>query len=188
VKTRVLLCSAIAAGLLAGVPGAEAATPTLDGKKTKTLSFTAVAAPQANDVTATQNDLDGVERVTCSPPLCASFDFVYKPAKGVKAIGLAFESSWTVPVGVDIDFYVAAVDKRGDATEIASCGASAGNRERIYLPASDFKSGKKYRMIAYFYRAANETVTTKVTFNGANEVPATVPSDAEAAAPINCGL
>jgi hypothetical protein len=188
VTPRTLLATGLVAGLLLGVSGAEAAPKTLDGKKVKTLSFTAVAPPQVNDATALQNDLDSVERVTCGPPLCAFMDFVYKPAKGVKATGLLFESSWAAPVGTDIDLYVASVDKRGDAFQVAACGASAGTHERIYVPASAFKAGKTYRMIAYFYRSVGETVTTKVTLNAPNSVPTTVPTEAEAAAPINCGL
>jgi len=189
VKPRVLISAVLVAGLALAVPGAQAAPKTLDGKAVKTISFTAVADPAVNDATALQNDLDGIERVTCEKPLCAYLDFVYKPAKGVKAQGLLFESSWTAPVGTDIDLYVAAVDRRGDAYEIASCGASAGTHERLYVPASAFKSGKKYRMIAYFYRSVGETVTTKVTFNAPNSVPTTVPADVETnVGHVNCGL
>lgn len=188
-KPRILLSAAVAAGLVLGVSGAEAAPKTLDGKKTKTLSFTAVGVPQTNDVAAMQSDLDGLERVNCVMPVCAHMDFVYRPAKGVKPVGLAFESTWTAPVGADIDLYVAALDKRGDPMQMASCGASVGNRERIYLPASSFRVGKTYRVVAYFYRTVNETVTTKVTFNGKNEIPATAPAELEDnVAPVNCGL
>ena len=188
-QPRLLLSAGLVAGLVLGVSGAEAAPKTLDGKKVKTITFTAEAPPQANDATALQNDLEEIERVTCTPPLCASLDFVYKPAKGVKATGLLFESSWTAPVGTDIDLYVASVDRRGDAYELASCGASAGTHERLYVPASSFKPGKTYRMIAYFYRSVGETVTTKVTFNGPNDIPTTAPAEfEETVGHVNCGL
>jgi hypothetical protein len=186
---RLAVAATVAAGLALSATGADAApVPTLDGKKTKTISFTAVGAPQANDVPATVNDLNGVERVYCEPPLCAYKDFVFKPAKGVKAVGLAFESSWTTPVGVDIDLYVAALDRHGDPSDIGHCGASYCTHEQVYLLANNFKPGKKYRMIAYFYRTANETVTTKVTFNGADTIPTTVPSEVDSNVYVNCGL
>lgn len=187
-KPRLVLATCLAGALAVSTGAAHAGPPTLDGKKTKTISFTAVGAPQANDLAALQSDLDGAERVNCTMPTCAHLDFVYKPAKGVKAVGLAFESSWAAPAGVDVDLYVAALDKHGDPSQIGQCGASLGNHERIYLAASNFKVGRKYRMIAYFYRTIGDTVTTKVTFNGANEIPTTVPAEIDNAVYLNCGL
>jgi len=186
---RLALAATVAAGLALSTSGAEAApVKVLDGKKTKVISFTSVVTGQVNDATANLNDLNSVDRVSCEPPLCAYQDFVYQPAKGVKAVALSFESSWSAPVGSDIDLYVASLDRHGEATDIGHCGASVGNRELVYLTAGNFKPGKKYRMIAYFYRAVSETVTTRVIFNGSNRIPTTVPSEVDSNVYVNCGL
>jgi hypothetical protein len=188
---RLALAATVAAGLALSTAGADAASPVLDGKKTKVLTMTAVAGPQAHDADLPDADLEFPDRLNCDKATCAALDFVYKPAKGVKPVGLAFEASWSTPAAVDIDLYVGAVDKYGDATEIEGghCGAGYGTHERVWLGKANFKPGKTYRVVAYFYRTANETVKTQVIFNGSNRIPATVPSEADGVVyPINCGL
>lgn len=191
---RLALAATVAAGLALSTSGADAAPPpVLDGKRTKTLTFKAVGAPQdqsANQVTSIVGILTGDEYnpVDCSMPACAYLDFKYLPARGVKAKALAFQSTWASPAA-DIDLYVASIDKYGDPTDIAHCGAGVGTREQIHLAANNFKPGRIYRIVAVFYRTVNESVTTKVTFNGANTVPTTAPSEVDGAVyPINCGL
>lgn len=189
--SRLVLAATVAAGLALSTTGAQAATPVLDGKKTKVLTLKAVAGLQTHDADLPSADLEFPDRLNCGKATCATLDFIYKPAKGVKPVGLAFEASWSTPVGTDVDLYVGAVDKYGEATEVdgGHCGAAYGTHERIYLDKTNFKPGKKYRVVAYFYRTVNETVTTKVTFNGANAIPTTVPAEAdELVYPINCGL
>lgn len=188
---RPLVATALVGVLAAGMTGAEAAPKTLDGKKTKVLSVTAVAPPQAHDADLPNTDLEFPDRLNCDKATCATLDFVYRPAKGVKPVGLAFEANWSTPVATDVDLYVGVVDKYGEATEIdgGHCGAGYGTRERVWLDKVNFKPGKTYRVVAYFYRTANEKVTAKVTFNGAKDIPTTVPAEADGVVyPVNCGL
>jgi hypothetical protein len=189
---RLAVAATVAAGLALSATGAQAAKPpVLDGKKTKVLTLKAVAGPQTHDADLPDTDLNFPDRLNCDKATCATLDFVYAPAKGVKTVGLAFEATWATPVLTDIDLYVGAVDRYGEATEVdgGHCGAGYGTHERVWLSKATFKPGKTYRVVAYFYRTAGETVTTKVTFNGANQIPSTVPAEADGVVyPINCGL
>lgn len=189
---RLTLAATLAAGLALSTTSADAAKPpVLDGKKTKVLTLKSLAGPQTHDADLPNTDLEFPDRLNCAKATCATLDFVYKPAAGVKPIGLAFEASWSTPALVDVDLYVGAVDRHGEATEVEGghCGAGYGTHERVWLDKRNFKPGKTYRAVAYFYRTANETVTTKVTFNGAKNIATTVPAEADGAVyPVNCGL
>lgn len=186
-KTRLLTAATLAGALALTLTGAEAATPTLDGKKVKVLTLKATASAQDHDsdfVTGSAG-LDP-ERVACTPPRCARLDFVYKPAKGV-AGNILFEAKWTVPAE-DMDLYVAEIDKYGDATELASCGASAGTSEKVFVDRSLLKAGHKYAMIVDFYRTANESVTATATMPATNTVKTTAPAQIDNVQKINCGI
>ena len=182
-KARLVLAPVLAAGLVLGMAGAEAGPKNLDGKKVKTLTWTATGAPQANDADLVA--LSGPDRVECAPPRCAKFPFKFLPAKGVKASGLMFQATWTLPVA-DIDLYVAEIGKDGSFSDIGHCGTFAGNTEKVYLPRSAFKPGKWYAVIVDFYRTANEVVTASVTFPGTNSIKQTAPEAIDSVQPVNC--
>lgn len=187
-RTR-LVTTAVVLGALAAAHGsAQAATATLDGKKTKKLTATFSPAPQSHDSDlVTDAAKSNVDRTTCAAPRCERLPFVFKPAKGVKG-GMAFTVAWSVP-GEDIDLYVAEIAKDGSsAGEVAHCGASAGTSERLQLSSSDFKPGKKYALIADFYRSTGGKVTATVTFPGTTAIKTTAPSTVDGVVPINCGL
>lgn len=184
-KTRLVTATVLAGALALSVSGAQAATPVLDGKKVKTLTLKSTPTAQDNDADLVTGLVDGPERVACSAPRCARLPFVFKPAKGVKG-DLAFTTSWTVP-GEDMDLYVAQILKDGSATEVAHCGASAGTKETLVLPASTFKAGKTYALIVDFYRTTGQSVTSTVTFPSSAKAPATLPADSDALG-ANCGL
>lgn len=182
-KTRVLVCSAMAAGLFAGVSGAEAAPKTLDGTKTKKLTLTANGGAQDNDgwtaydAVAIADEgvanqlpapLKRVEAEQCTPPTCAVLEFVYRPAKGVKG-GLMFTANWTNPAS-DIDLYVVQIDKKGGRTEVGSCGGFGSASEKVYLAPNELKAGRKYALVMLFFRSLNETATGTVEIN----VPSTI--------------
>jgi hypothetical protein len=186
--TRLVLVPALVAGLALSLTGAEAAsTKTLDGKKVKTITWTATAGAEEHDADLVTGQLGGPERVECEAPRCAKFPFVFAPAKGVKAKGLMFTATWTVPVQ-DMDFYVAAVAKDGSYSQIATCGTFAGTSEKIYLDRSALKPGKKYAVVVDFYRTLSDTVTAKVEFPGTNTIKQSVPAAIDDVQPVNCGL
>jgi hypothetical protein len=184
-KTRLVLVPTLVAGLALSLTHAQAAaTKTLDGKKVKSITWQAPTTPQAND--ADLVSLDGPDRVECEAPRCAKFPFVFAPAKGVTASGLIFTATWTIPVE-DVDLYVAAVGKDGSYSDIGHCGTFAGTTEKVFLPRSAFKPGKKYAVIVDFYRTASDTVTAKVEFPGTNTIKATMPAAVDDVQPFNCG-
>ena len=188
-QIRFVATLAVAGGLVLSHTGAQAAgTPTLDGKKTKTLSTTFTPTPQSHDSDLITDQVkSSTDRTMCTAPRCGWMPFVFKPAKGVKG-GMAFTITWSVP-GEDIDLYVAEVAKDGSSGgEVAHCGASAGTSERIQLSSSDFKAGKKYALIADFYRSTGGKVTATIAFPGTTSIKTTAPSTVDGALPINCGL
>jgi hypothetical protein len=186
VKIRLITAAVVAGGLVASMSGAEAAVKTLDGAKTKTLTATFTPTAQDNDSDLVTGLAGGPERVACAAPRCARLPFLYKPAKGVKG-PLSFKLTWSVPAE-DMDLYVAELDKRGEATELAHCGASAGTSEQLLVDASTFKSGKTYALIADFYRATGSAVTATVSLPGAVTNKAVVPDAVDSLQPTNCGL
>jgi hypothetical protein len=188
-RARLVLLPVLVAGLVLSLSGAEAATKALDGKKVKSLAWTVVGAPQDNDPSLATDQLPGgdSERVHCAPPRCAILPFGYVPAKGVKpAKDLAFEAAWSTP-GADIDLYVAEIDKYGDLTEIDHCGAGVGSSEKVWIPGTEFKAGRKYAVVVDFYRTVNESVKVTALWNGPNTMTTTIPAQADAVAGQNCG-
>jgi hypothetical protein len=182
-RARLVLAPALAAGLLLATAGAEAATPTLDGKKTKKLTFVDDGGAQSNDAwtvydLAQEGDLgdslpDQLRRVDpadCQAPLCGVHEFVYKPAKGVKG-GIMVTTTWANPVS-DADISFMQIEKDGSRTEIGSCGFTGQPHEKIYVEPSALKAGKKYAVVVMFFRSAAETFTTEAEIN----VPSTIKS------------
>ncbi len=186
-KVRLATAATLVGALALSISGAEAAaTPTLDGKKVKVLTLTATAAVQDHDsdqVTTLVNDSDPTQ---CVAPACSRLTFTYKPAKGVKG-DLMLTSTWTNPAA-DIDLYFAEVLKDGSSAEIANCASAGGPSEKIFVEASALKPGKKYALIAFFFRTANETVNTKVEIAVPNSIKTSVPAAADELADANCTL
>lgn len=182
-RTR-LLATALACGALALTHSAQAAgTPTLDGKKTKTLTATFSPGAQDHDADFATGSLLGDDRVNCAAARCGTLPFTYKPAKGVKG-DLSFTIKWGTP-GDDFDLYVVEYAKDGSRSQVATCGASAGTSETVVVAGSDLKSGKKYGLLVDYYRAASDKVSATVSFPGTATVKS-LPSDA--VLPEGCGL
>ncbi len=183
-KVRLITAATIAGALLLSMSGAQAAPPTLDGKKIKVLELTAVGAPQAND--ADQASLDDVDRTNCVAPRCSRLEFVYKPAKGIVG-DLMLTTTWTNPTS-DIDLYFGEVLKDGSSVELGHC-ASAGNpSEKLFVEAKTLKKGKKYVLVADFFRTANETVKSKVEIAVPDSTKTTIPADVDEFTSLNCTL
>ncbi len=198
-NARLVLAPALVGVLVAGVAGAQAAPPTLDGRKVKTLKATYTPASQDHDAdqvtefVASLNEVlpaplpvTAADRMACKPPRCGRLEFVYKPAKGVRG-GLAVQTSWSTP-GTDVDLYLVEIAKDGTASDLQHCGASAGTSEKFFVAGSSLKPGKKYAVITDFYRVASDTVTTQVTFPGTVSTKSTAPAQVDAVVPVNCGL
>lgn len=176
------------AGLLAGVlalsgSGAEAATPTLDGKKVKSLRVTATSGIEEHD-----SDLAGTggDPLECGKPRCVRLPFRYQPAKGIKG-GLLFTATWRTP-GTDIDLFVGEVDKKGRTTRVAACASSGPPSEKVYLAPAELRPGRTYVMVLDFFRAVNEPVVGTVEINVPNSVKTTVPAKVDDLRAINCTL
>jgi len=187
-RARHTIVLAAAAAVVAALP-AHAATPTLDGKKTKTLHFSAASKAQDNDsnlVTDLANPGLPVsprpdDYAKCPAARCIAWSFVYKPAKGVKRGPFSVKINWTLP-GQDYDLYVLD-SKYGD---VGHCGASAGQGEYVFVDAP--VPGHKYLVVVDQYRAAPDTVTATVSFPAVSFKPAApVPADA-GGFPVACGF
>ncbi|MBV9098753.1 MAG: hypothetical protein JO079_11915 [Frankiaceae bacterium] len=188
-RVRLFTAAAAAAVLAATVP-AHAATPTLDGKKVKTLTFTGTATPQTHDTDlagdqAGANPAGGrpADYTHCPASRCFTWKFVYKPAKGVRPGPVSVKLSWTLPVE-DFDLYVFDA-KFGD---VGHCGASAGTSETVTIdPATP---GHTYLIVADEYRAGPDTVKATVNFPATaftSQVPGGAPATV-AIFPVGCGL
>jgi len=177
-RYRGILAVTAAAALMATVP-AHAATPTLDGKKTKVLTYKDnVTAPQDND----KDIASSGDRTNCAPPRCARFTFLYKPAKHVKAGPFSARISWTFPVE-DYDLYVV----QDNAGDVGHCGAGAGVSEVVVI--SNPVPGHRYTIVIDHYRALPDTVTATVSFPAKDKVATTVPGNVDGAfEPINCAI
>lgn len=178
-RARSSIIVAAVAALVATIP-AHAATPTLDGKKTKTLTFKdVVTTPQDNDKDFASTT--STDRTQCSEPRCSKFTFVYKPAKGVKAGAFSVRIAWTYPVE-DFDLYVV----QDHSGAVAKCAAAAGTSEVAVV--TDPLPGHHYTVVIDHYRALPDTVTATVTFPAKAKVATTVPTTAEKLEPVNCGI
>ncbi len=183
-KIRLITAAVVAAGLAVSVSGAQAATPTLDGKKVKSLSLTASGGAQSND--KDQVALESSDRLACAAPRCAKLTFTYAPAKGLSNADLMFTATWANPAS-DIDLYVGELDKRGNATDIGHCGGTGTTSEKVFIPKSALKAGKTYVVVVDFFRSVNETATGKVEIGVPNSIKSTVPAAVDAALfPVNC--
>lgn len=189
-KIRLVTAAALAGGLALSVSGAQAATPTIDGKKVTSLTLTANGGVQSND--AEQASLATTDRLACAAPRCAKLTFTYAPAKGLKNGDLRFTATWTNPAS-DIDLYVGELDKKGNASDIGHCGGTGGTSEKVFLPKSSLKAGHRYVMVLDFYRSLNETATGKVEIGVPNTIKSTVPASLDGQVPgtvfpVNCIL
>jgi hypothetical protein len=188
VRKRLVLTAAAFSAFALAAPGALASsTPVLDGKKVTKLTLAASGGLQDHDDDNTQL-LASVDRANCAPPRCAVLKFVYKPAKGVQGDTL-YTIKWTNPAS-DMDLYVAAVDKKGEMSEVGAthCGGGAGTSEKVFVPAGTLKSGKTYALVADFFRSVNDNVTGTVEMP-ASDFARPVPAQADGALyPINCTL
>lgn len=189
-RARHTVVLAAAAALLAALP-AHASTPTLDGKKTKVLTFKGASTPQDNDanVVADQGGPNAPgsnprpdDYAKCSAARCLTWSFVYKPAKGVKRGPFSAKLAWTFPVE-DYDLYVLDA-KYGD---VGHCGASAGTAE--YVNVDTPVPGHKYLVVVDEYRALPDTVSVTVSFPGVPFKAATpVAPNNVAVFPFACGV
>ena len=154
-----LLCGALALPHVARAAG----TPTLDGKKVRTLTTSFAPKAQDHDSDFVTGSLGGDDRVNCAADRCGTFPFTFKPAKGVKG-DLVFTISWTTP-GQDFDLYVVEYAKDGSRSQVATCGAFAGTSEKVVVSSSDLRAGKKYGLLVDYYRTpGTEKVTGTVAF------------------------
>ena len=175
-----LVCGALALPHTASA----AATPTLDGKKVKTLSTTFTPGSQDHDSEFVTGSLGGSDRVNCAAARCGTLPFTYLPAKGVKG-DLVFSISWGTP-GDDFDLYVVEYAKDGSRSQVATCGAFAGTSEKVVVPGSDLRRGKKYALLVDYYRVTSDKVAATVSFPGTGSVKS-LPSDATGVQE-GCGL
>lgn len=178
-RIRPLVTLAAAAAVAAALP-AHAASPTIDGKKTKTLTFKdVVAAPQDND--ADYAALTSTDRTRCTRPRCSKFTFLFKPAKGVKRGPMSVRIAWTAPVE-DYDLYVV----QDNAGVVGQCGAAAGTSETVVVPTP--APGHRYTVVIDHYRAVPDTVTATVAFPATAKIATTAPGAVDNLQPTNCGI
>jgi uncharacterized protein YjiK len=178
-RVRHLLALATAALAVAtAVPTHAAGIATLDGKKVRKIVRTASGGLQAND--ADTASIDDVNRADCAMPRCYRLDFVYQPAPGVKG-NVLFKITWTNPAS-DYDLYVT-TDKRG---QLAHCGGPGGLGEQLVLSGKSLKPGKRYSLVADFFRSVNDKVTATVEFPTATAAGTAVPAAADTIFPANC--
>ena len=178
---RLLALAAVTFAAAAVVPSEAAAAPVLDGKRVKVVTRTVTAPAQQHD--AENAALDLPDRLACAMPRCYRLDFVYAPAKGVTG-DVLFAVRWASPAA-DVDLYVATWKN----TEVAHCGAVAGTGELLVLPAARFKPGRRYTLVADFFRAPSaEQVTARVELPATRAQGRTVPSNADTTRPPNCAL
>jgi surface antigen len=186
-RHRLVLATAALGVAAIAAPAALAAPapPVLDGKKVTKLSLTGSGGLQDNDKDAA--DLSGADRADCAAPRCMKLVFVYNPAKGVKGDAL-FTASWSNPAS-DIDLYVASVNKDGSTSEVGGhCGGVGGVSEKVFVPAGTLKPGKKYALVADFFRSLNETVTGTVEMPK-GDFARPVPAEADSVVyPVNCEI
>jgi hypothetical protein len=178
---RPVLGLAALALVAAAVPSHAAGPAVLDGKKVRKITRTASGGLQDNDTDNASIDPPSA-LVDCAMPRCYRLDFVYRPAKGVKG-NLALRIAWANPVS-DLDLYLVN-DKNGD---MADCGSVGGTSETVVIPGTKLRPGKRYTLVADFYRSVNDTVTATVEFPTSRTLPTTVPADVDDFFPTNCVL
>jgi hypothetical protein len=185
-KIRVAAAIAAIAALVLSTSGADAGTPTMDGKKVKVLNFTANGGTQDHDSDAATALLSSPDRSTCDPSRCVKVKFVYKPAKGAKG-GLMITATWGKAALSDYDLYLFELDKRGNGTDVGHCGGAGTASEKVYAPPASLHSGRTYLVVVDFFRSVSDAVTGKIEMGVPSSMKSTVPAKAdEAAYPINC--
>ena len=184
-RYRPLVTIAAAAAVLAALPAHAGGMKTLDGKKTKALTFSLKSSPQSNDTDLATDQVPTSTPVsrpsnmaTCPKTRCLFYSFKFAPAKGVKYGAFSAKISWTIP-GQDYDLYVAE-----NGAVVAQCGASVGTSEVVVVPSPAKR--KVYTIVVDQYRALPDTVTGSVTFPAKDAVGSTVPEPP--VIPTNCGL
>lgn len=179
-RTRLALIAATAAAVVAALPAHAANVKTLDGAKTKSLSFTdKITAPQDND--ADFVGLGASDRTRCSEPRCSKFSFKFAPAHGVKNHTFSVRISWTYPVE-DYDLYV--VQDNGGT--VGQCGAGAGTSETAIVTGLP---GHTYTVVVDHYRALPDTVSVQVQFPTTQKIASVAPAAVEKnVEPVNCGI
>jgi len=180
-KLRLVTAVALSAGLFLSVSGAQAATPTMDGKKVKVLKAAFKGGLQDNTPTMAV----GEDREYCTKH-CGRLPFVYKPAKGAKG-GLMFTVTWSNPAS-DIDLTVVEAGPNKTWKTIGGCNGAGNMMEKVYLPTTALRSGKTYALIAFYFRSVNETFNSKVEMGIPSTIKPTVPAKADDIALINCTL
>jgi hypothetical protein len=185
-RSRLVLAVAALSAIAVTAPAALAgpAAPVMDGKKVKKLTLSAMTTAQSNDTILATEVVNGSERMSCDATKCAVLPFVYKPAKGVKG-DVMFTINWATP-GSDFDLYAVSIDKNGDRTQLGTCGGSVGQTEKVFLSSDNFKPGKTYALLAYFFRTPGEKLTGTVEMPGTNTIKSSVPADADEIALVNC--
>ena len=178
--------AAVAAAALA-LPAHAGGVKTLDGKKTKALTFALKSSPQENDTSLIGDVASIADQKTpfdrpadyahCPKTRCLSYSFKYKTAKGVKPGPFSVKISWTIP-GQDYDLYVV---ENGAA--VGQCAASAGTSEIVVVPGT---KNRLYTVVIDEFRAAPDTVSGQVTFPAKDTIKKTSGDPAEA--PVDCGL
>jgi len=164
-----------------GSAGASGPPPVLDGQRVRTLAvtFASPAQTQVPDAVTSGRALD------CQRPRCSRLPFVYFPATGVRS-AIAFTVTWTSPLS-DVDLYVAEVDYvRGNLPVAACASKSSGTSEKVFFPAGFLRRGTQYVLIADVQRTVGDRITSRVSMPGRDEVPTTMPSTLDRAAPVNC--
>jgi hypothetical protein len=179
-RARLVLTLGAAVAVAAASLPAEAAPPTLDGKKVRKITKTAPGGVQDHD--QDNLSLDPQYRTQCAMPRCYRLDFIYKPAKNVKG-NILLKITWTNPAS-DFDLYFSDEKK----AERAHCGGAAGLGEMLVVRTSGLKAGRKYTLVADFFRSVNDTVTATVEFPTKTTQGTTVPEDFDTLLPTNCVL
>jgi hypothetical protein len=176
---------AAVAAVVAALPAHAGGAKTLDGKKTKAITFSLSASPQSNDTNLVTDQVPTSTPISrpanmadCPKTRCLFYSFRFKPAKGVKYGPFSAKISWTIP-GQDYDLYVAE-----NGAIVGQCGASAGTSEVVVIPSP--AKGKVYTIVVDEYRALPDSVTGSVTFPAKDSVGNTVPEPP--VIPTNCGL
>ena len=189
-RYRPMMALAATAAVIAALPAHAAGVKTLDGKKTKVLTFSGTGSPQDNDANliadqggpnAPGSNPRPTDYGHCAKSRCLTWSFVYKPAKGVKRGPFSARIDWTLP-GQDYDIYV--IDKK--AGDVGHCGASAGQSE--YVTVTTPVPGHTYMIVVDEYRAVPDTVKATVSFPAKHYAPVAPVPDTVVIVPFACGL
>ena len=140
----------------AGASSAAAPPPVLDGKKVKNLKVVQESPTDAVGVA----DPAPADVAACQAPRCARVDFVYKPAKGVKAPLSVHHKQFYVAT-TDTDLYL----MQGTQV-VAACTGMVSNARYVQVEAAKLKPGSTYSAIMYYSHSTGETTTMNVDLPG----------------------